>query len=188
MNRAQKLSLIFIVVMLVSSLSGCLSAYKKSVGGDSEHVYTKVLLAEYPIAWESAVDALKTSSMDIVNRENGTLQTKWIDNTAERNLIDAAGSVSPYTKAQYRFRVTLAKGFYDGKTSVKVSVQKEQEIERDVLEGYINQESDGIQENSLIYRISKIIQTKLKMQDIENARLKRQLKEATQNSGAPATN
>jgi len=125
---------------------------------------------------------LKASPMEIVNRENGTLQTKWIDNTAERNLIDSAGSVSPYTKAQYRFRLTLAKGFYEGRTSVRVSIQKEQQIQRDVLEGWLNQESDGIQENSLIYRISKIIQDKLKMQEIENDRLKRQLKDATGSS------
>jgi hypothetical protein len=182
MKRAQKLSLLTVLICLTVSASGCMSAYKKSVGGDADRVYTKVLISDYPIAWESAVDALKASPMDIVNRENGTLQTKWIDNTSERNLIDAAGSVSPYTKAQYRFRATLAKGFYDGKTSVRVSVQKEQQIQRDVLEGWINQESDGIQENSLLYRIGKVIESKLRLQDIENQRLKRQLKEATGSS------
>jgi len=170
------------LILCAISLGGCLSAYKKSVGGETDQVYSKVLVTDYPIAWESAVDALKASPMEIVNRENGTLQTKWIDNTAERNLIDSAGSVSPYTKAQYRFRLTLAKGFYEGRTSVRVSIQKEQQIQRDVLEGWLNQESDGIQENSLIYRISKIIQDKLKMQEIENDRLKRQLKDATGSS------
>jgi hypothetical protein len=157
---------------------GCMSAYKKSVGGDADTVFTKIFITEYPLAWESAVDALKASPMEIVNRENGTLQTKWIDNTAERNLIDSAGSVSPYVKAQYRFRVSLAKGFYDGKPSVRVSVQKEQQYQRDVLEGWRNQEGDGTQENSLLYRIGKLIEFRTKTQNIENQRLKKQLQKA----------
>lgn len=186
MKRALKL---LCLTPLILALPACMSAYKKSVGGDSERVYTKIFITEYPVAWESAVDALKASPIEIVNRENGSLQTKWIDNTAERNLIDSAGSVSPYSKAQYRFRLSLAKGFYDGRTSVRVSVQKEQQIQRDVLEGWINQESDGIQENSLLYRIGKVIESKVRIQEIENQRLKKQLKQAVEDVGtSPPTN
>ena len=124
--------------------------------------------------------------MDVVNRENGTLQTKWLDNTAERNLLDSGGLVSSYIKAQYRFRVVLAKGYFEGRPSVRVSVQKEQQIQRDVLEGWINQETDGIQENSLLYRLGKLIEIRKRLQDIENAKLKKQLEEAT--IPAPAKN
>src|SRR5258708_2793782 len=87
-----------LIGLFAAHLTGCMTAYKKSVGGDSEKVYHKIFLADYSFAWESAVEALKTSPMDVVNRESGTLQTKWIDNTAERNLIDSAGSVSVYLK------------------------------------------------------------------------------------------
>ena len=168
-----------LVALLVIS-TGCMSAYKKSVGGDPEQVFSKIYISDYPNAWEAAVEALKASSMEVVNRENGSLQTKWIDNTAERNLIDSAGSVSPYVKAQYRFRVVIAKGFYEGKASVRISVQKEQQYQRDVLEGWLNQESDGIQENSLLYRIGKLIEFKVKLQEIEDRKLKQQI----QNSSA----
>lgn len=160
-----------------------MSAYKKSVGGDSDQIFSKILVADYTVAWESAVDAMKASAMDIVNRENGTLQTKWIDNTSERNLIDSNGSVSPYIKAQYRFRVSLAKGFFQGYPSVRVSIQKEQQIQRDVLEGWVNQETDGIQENSLLYRIAKLIEYKKRIQDIENQRLKKQMEKANEEIG-----
>ena len=113
-----------------------MTAYQKSVGGDADKIFSKIFISDYVMAWESAVDSLKASTMDIVNRESGTLQTKWIDNTSERNLIDSNGSVSPYQKAQYRFRITLAKSFFQGKPSVRVNVQKEQQIQRDVLEGW----------------------------------------------------
>ena len=152
-----------------------MTAYKKSVGGETEQVFAKVLIADYGLAWEAAVDALKASPMEVVNRENGTLQTKWIDNTAERNLLDSAGSVSPYTKAQYRFRVSLAKGSVEGRSTVRMTVQKEQQIQRDVLEGWRNQETDGIQENSLLYRVGKLIEFKTKSERIENQKIKKQL-------------
>jgi hypothetical protein len=170
-------------------LGGCMTAYKKSVGGDTGQLHYKIFLADYSFAWEASVEALKASPMDVVNRENGTLQTKWIDNTAERNLIDSAGSVSPYVKAQYRFRVTLSKGFYEGHQSVRIGVQKEQQFQRDVLEGWRNQESDGIQENSLLYRIGKLVDFKNRIQQIENERLNQQLNEAsgTGNLDTPPT-
>ena len=155
--------------------TGCMTAYKKSVGGDTDQVFTKIFLSEYNLAWEAAADALKASPMEVVNRENGTIQTKWIDNTAERNLIDSAGSVSLYAKAQYRFRVSLAKGNVEGRNSVRVVVQKEQQIQRDVLEGWRNQETDGIQENSLLYRVGKLIEFKIKNDRIETQKIKKQL-------------
>src|SRR4051812_34411769 len=115
-----------VLVGAAVAFQGCMTAYKKSVGGETSQILYKIYLADYSFAWEAAVEALKASPMDVVNRENGTLQTKWIDNTAERNLIDSAGSVNPYVKAQYRFRVTLSKGFYEGHPSVRIGVQKEQ--------------------------------------------------------------
>jgi len=163
-------------------LPACMSAYVKSVGGDGERVYSKIFMGEYPFAWEAATDALKASPIETVNRESGTLQTKWIDNTAERNLIDSAGSVNLYIKAQYRFRVLLSKGIYEGSPSVRISVQKEQQIQRDVLEGWINQPTDGIQENSLLYRIGKLIEFKSRSQEMENQKLKRDLEKATKES------
>ena len=169
------MKLLMKTLVLLAFASGCMTAYKKSVGGDTEQVFSKIFIVEYPMAWEAAVDALKASPMEVVNRENGSLQTKWIDNTSERNLIDSAGSVSPYTKAQYRFRVSLAKGNLEGRNSVRIIVQKEQQVQRDVLEGWRNQETDGIQENSLLYRVGKLIEFKVKNEKIENQKIKKQL-------------
>jgi len=166
------------VLILLLFGTSCVSAYKKSVGGEIEQVFSRIFRTDYNMAWEAAVDALKASPMEVVNRENGTIQTKWIDNTQERNLIDSAGSVSPYIKAQYRFRLAIAKGTVEGgRNSVRVSVQKEQQVERDVLEGWRNQETDGIQENSLLYRVGKLIEFKIKNNKIEDQRIKSQLNE-----------
>ena len=185
LNRIQKtgvaiLLFSFIAGGLLSSVS-CSSAYRKMVGADSDHVFSKVFVADYGIGWEAVIDALKASPIETLNRENGIIQTKWIDNTAERNMLDANGGVIPYVKAQFRFRVTLAKGFYEGRPSVRVSVQKEQQYQRDVLEGWRNLETDGIQENSMLYRIGKLIEFKSRILKIENEQLKKQLDQVTPN-------
>ena len=60
----------------------------------------------------------------------------------------------------------------------RLNHQKEQQIQRDVLEGWIQQTTDGIQENSLLYRVGKVMEFKTRLQEIEARKLKRQLEEA----------
>ncbi|OFZ21303.1 MAG: hypothetical protein A2X94_07585 [Bdellovibrionales bacterium GWB1_55_8] len=156
-------------------LPGCVSAYKQSVGSDSVRTFQRIFLTDFNIAWESVLVALKSSRLDVSNREGGVVLTKWTDNTAERNFTDSFGSADSYLKAQYRFRVTVAKGFYNGKPSVKVSVQKDQLVQRDVLEGWRSVESDEVDENTLLYRIGRTIHLKTELAKIEEERIKKEL-------------
>ena len=167
-------------------MSGCMSAYKKMVAEGQDQTFSRIFRSDYALCWEAAVDALKASPMEVVNRENGTLQTKWIDNTAERNMLDSNGGIIPYTKAQYRFRVSMAKGFFEGNPSVRVIVQKEQQYQRDVLEGWKSLDTDAIQENALLYRIGKLVEFKARLQEAEARRIKKQLKES-ESVAAPET-
>ena len=115
------------------------------------------------------LDALKGAPLDYKNRESGEVQTRYVDNTAEKNQADSvAGSVA-YLKAQYRFRVIVASGFYykSDKPSVKITIQKEQFIQRDVLEQPHQTETDSIEENTLLYRIGRIIAIRLKLSKLE---------------------
>lgn len=165
-------------LILMITLSGCMSAYKKSVGGDINMQFTKIYLTDFNTAWQSALDALKHSRLDVSNREGGFVQTKWTDNTAERNFTDSFGVQDSYLKAQYRFSVTLSKGFYNGKPSVKVVVQKEQLIQRDALEGWRPAESDSIDENTLLYRIGRIIVMRIKLSKLEEEKTKKEIQES----------
>lgn len=164
-----------IFLLLGTGAMGCASAYLKKVGEDPSPAYRRIFVTEYNLAWEATIDTFKSSPMEVVNRESGSLQTKWIDNTAERNLLDSVGADLPYVKAQYRFRVTLARGRVDDLDTVRVTVQKEQQIQRDVLEGWRNRMSDGVQENSLLYRIGKLIDMKTRLNEIEEQKLREEL-------------
>lgn len=80
-------------------------------------------------------------------------------------------------KAKYRLQLSLAPGHYNGRPSVKVSIQKEQMIQRDVLEGWQQATSDAIEENTILYRVGRIILTKLRLKKLEEQRIKDVLEE-----------
>ncbi len=117
--------------------------------------------------------------MDISNAESGYLQTKWIDNTAEKNFTDSFGEADNYLKAQYRFQVSLSKGFFNHKPTIKVSIEKEQLIQKDALEGWRPVETDSIDETTLLYRIGRLIYVRIKLAKIEELKARKEI----QNSG-----
>lgn len=163
------------LALVLLSTPGCMSAYRKSVGADLSNTYSKIFLTDFNTAWQAVIDSLRNSRLDVSNREGGVVQTRWTDNTAEKNFVDSFGGADAFLKAQYRVRVTAAKGFYNGKPSVKVTVQKEQLVQRDVLEGWKPMESDTIDENTLLYRIGRLIQIKLRLQAMEDEKARKAL-------------
>lgn len=166
---------LLMLIVLSVGLPACISAYKQMVSSEQDLVQSRVYKAEYNLCWDAVVEALKTNPMEAVNRETGMVQTKWIDNTAERNQAEAHDGVVPYVKARYRIRVSLNKGIFDGQAAVKVSVQKEQQYQRDVLEDWKYQPTDTIQENAILYRIGKLISLKSKLKKAEDEKLKKEM-------------
>jgi hypothetical protein len=163
--------------MATAGLSGCMSAYKQTVGGDTAQVFHRIYLTDFNTSWQAVLDAIKNARLDVSNREGGFVQTKWTDNTAEKNFVDSFGEADSYLKAQYRIRINVAKGFYNGQPSVKVSVQKEQLIQRDVLEGWRPIETDGVDERTLLYRVGRIIAIRMKMAHIEELKTQKALED-----------
>src|SRR5262245_25931036 len=106
-----------LLIALLSAIadSGCVTAYRQSVGVDTNQLYSRIYLTDFNTAWQSVLDGLKHNRLDVSNREGGFVQTRWTDNTAEKNFTDSFGSADSYLKAQYRVRVTVAKGFYNGR-------------------------------------------------------------------------
>lgn len=157
--------------------SGCATAYRQSVGGVMLNVYSRVYVTDLNTAWQAALDALKSNILEVSNREGGFIQTKWTDNTAEKNFVDSFGSQDTYLKAQYRFRITIAKGFYEEEPAIKVTVQKEQLVQRDVLDGWKPVETDSVEENALLYRIGRLIAIRMKLNYLEEQRVEKEMKQ-----------
>ncbi len=153
--------------MALLSLSGCVEGYQSTVGALPETTH-RIYITDFNTAWQSVQDSLKSVRTDVSNRESGFVQTKWTDNTVEKNFSDRGA----FMKAQYRILVSVAKSFYNGRPSVKVTIQKEQLIQRDVLEGWRPETTDLIEEKTLLYRIGRLIyiRTKLAQQEEEKNR------------------
>lgn len=150
-------------------VSGC--AVFHQPGQESNKIYSKVFLVDYNTAWQASLDSLRSFDKTKQNRAGGIIQTAWIDNTAERAFIDAFGGQQTYIKSRYRLTMAVGPGTYKGKPSVKVSIEKEQQIQRDALEGWKDVLSDAIDESTMLYRISRLIFMKVKLQKLEEARL-----------------
>ncbi|MBY0471958.1 hypothetical protein K2X30_12395 [bacterium] len=165
--------------MLVSS--GCTTAYRKSVGADANgQVFTRIFFADFNTSWAAVTESLKSYSLDISNRDSGFLQTRWTDNTSQKNFIDSFGAPDQYLQTKYRFKVTVATGFYNmNKQGVRISVLKEQLVQRDALEDPKTIPTDGIEENTLLYRIGRVILMRLKIDQIEQEKNKKEVESVT---------
>jgi hypothetical protein len=181
----KRLSFSFVAVLLFGMMA-CTTAYKKSVGGDTEQVFSRIYMTDFNTAWQAGLEALKSSPLEISNREAGFIRTKWVDNTSDRRLFESFGAGRSFLKAQYRFRVSIGKGFYESKPSVKISVQREQLVQHDVLEGWRPVVSDSIEENTLLYRVGRIILIRTKIARMEEERKEKAIQSSELNA-KPAT-
>jgi len=170
----KSLSLV-LAALTLTILTSCVKAYTESVGGEPAQVFSRTYLTDFNTAWQSILEALKNSQIDIANQEGGYVQTKWTENTAEKNFTDSFNGTDAYLKAQYRFRVSVSKGIYRGRNTVKIRVQKEQLIQKDVLEGWKPIESDTIDEATLLYRIGRVIYIKMKIARLEDRKAKKEI-------------
>jgi len=170
MGKSLSRLLVFSVGLI--GLSSCTGAYRESVGYDVDQSFSRVFLTDFNTAWQAVLDALKSSSLDVSNREAGFIQTKWTDNTSDKNFTDSFGGSDAYLKAQLRLKVNIAKGFFNGLPSIKVTIKKEQLVQRDVLEGWVPIQTDDIDENTLLYRIGRLIYIRMKIAALEDQKAK----------------
>ncbi len=159
------------------ALSGCMTAYRRSVGATVDQTYVKVFVTDPNTAWQATLEALKSFRLDVSDRESGFIQTRWADNTSERNLVDSFGAADVYLKAQFRFRINLDRGRFAGTESIKITVQREQVVQRDVLEGWRPVETDGIEERTLLYRLERLISIRDRIAAIEREQIEKQIQE-----------
>jgi len=146
------------LLCLLALLQGCATAYEKSVGGNPSREYSRIFFSDRNTVTKGVNEALRSFVKDeATNPAMGIYVTKYKDNTALRNSLDSVGGGDAYIEAKYRLRLSLAEGKFNGLASVRVSVLKEQIVLRDVLEGARPLETDGVDEQTLLYRIGRLI-------------------------------
>jgi hypothetical protein len=85
--------------------------------------------------------------------DNGTLETEWIK--AIDGFQTPTAEKEPSSGVRYKIVLTLVKGRLDGKESVRITMNKKVEKQRDFFSDPEQIESDGLEEKILFYRIER---------------------------------
>ncbi len=156
---------------------GCSKPFFHQPGTDLDQTYERTFVTDYNTAWQAVLDAFRNFEKSAQKRQAGLLQTNWIDNTAEKNFADSFGGDITFIKARYRLSVSLAPLTLRGKSAVRVTIMKDQFIQRDLLEGWRHVKSDAVEENAYLYRVGRMIDMKQRLKRIEDEKMRKVLEE-----------
>lgn len=165
MLRAMLCNFRFLVLSLLVSLTGC-ALFEERAGpqmmfGPREQVY----FATFEETWKAVNFALQAYPLRISNMDQGTLETDMI--RGYRIFTPPYKSETSATSESYRLVIRVIKGNLEAKAATKVTIVKEAQLQSDFFSDPRSLPSDGLEEKTILYRISREIQ-------IERAILKAQ--------------
>jgi hypothetical protein len=133
---------------------------------------SKVFRSDFTQTWQAVLQIMRKYDLEITNQEAGVIKTRWIDNTLELNFADSFGSSDSVKAARFKVVVNVVKGFRANREVSKVTVYKRQMIEQDFLQGWKVVRTDGILEDSILYRIEKLLSIDERLKKIEDQKAK----------------
>lgn len=167
--------------LLITSLvffSGCASYEKFRQVTEELEIPSKIYKADFNQAWQAVISVMRKYDIAQQNQEAGFIKTRWMDNTLEVNFTDSFGSSDAVKAAKFKVIVNVVKGFRTGREVSKVTIYKRQLVEQDFLQGWKEVSTDGILEQTLLYRIERLIAIDNKLKQIDKAREKEALEQS----------
>jgi len=161
--------------LLITSLAGCASYEKFRQVTEELEMPSKIFRADFNQTWQAVIEVMKKYDIAQRNQEAGYIKTRWMDNTMEVNFTDSFGSSDAVKAARFKLVVNVVKGFRASSEVAKVTIYKRQLVEQDFLQGWKEIPTDGIMEQTLLYRIERLIDNDNKLKEIDKAREKEQL-------------
>ncbi len=160
-------------LFLSSSLLNSCSSYQqfKYITEEFE-IPSQVFNVPFNKGWQAALEVMKSYEREDENQEAGIIKTRWTDNTLELNFVDSFGGKDSVKAAKFKIIVNISKGFKGNDEVSKISIFKKQLVEQDFLQGWKEMPSDGIFEQTLLYRIQRVITIDAKIQEIEKQKSK----------------
>jgi len=146
-------AIIFLIVAFLFSSCSSTGGTKKADRLVQKLSYQKVYLGSYDQVWRAAQLSLKYP-IAVNNMDHGTIETEVVDAT-EGFVAPGSAGKKPVDGITYKINLFLTKGKVKGKESVRVSVKKIIERKKDFFAEDEKIESDGIEENIILYRISR---------------------------------
>ncbi len=157
------------------SFSGCSSYEQFEQIAEEAEIPTKMFKATYNQTWQAVLEIMQKYDLKIKNQEAGVVKTRWIDNTNQLNFNEAFGSQDMVKAARFKLIINVIKGFRGTREVSKVSVFKRQMIEKDFLQGWKVVRTDSILENTILYRVERILKREQMIKQIEDQKAKEEL-------------
>lgn len=112
----------------------------------------KIFFASYDSVWRAAHASLKYTIAN-ENQDYGVIETDYIKSVD--GWLPPDQNRPEYKSARYKLMLTFAKGSSGGRESTRVTIEKKIEIFKDFISEREVVASDGLEEQSIFYRIER---------------------------------
>lgn len=152
-----------LALLLLVTLTACESFQKETRINSAieKSVFTRVYFASYESVWRAAQLALKYP-ISVNNMDNGVLETDWV--RALEGFGPPGSAKIPSSGIRYKISLNMVKGRSERRESIRVTLRKNMERQRDFFSDPEVMVTDGLEETVILYRIERelIIQDALR--------------------------
>lgn len=114
----------------------------------------KIFIAPYDIVWKATHSAIKYTIAN-ENQDYGVIETDYIKSVD--GWLPPDQNRPQYNSGRYKLILNFAKTTSQGKESTRISIEKKIEIFKDFISETESVPSDGLEEQSIFYRIEREI-------------------------------
>ncbi len=114
----------------------------------------KIFFAPYDLVWKAAHSAVKYTIAN-ENQDYGVIETDFIK--AVDGWLPPNQTRPLYKSARYKLILSFAKANTGGRESTRITIEKKIEVFRDFISETQIVQSDGLEEQSVFYRIEREI-------------------------------
>ena len=112
----------------------------------------KIYYSNYDLVWKAAHSAIRYTIAN-ENQDYGVIETDYIK--AVDGWLPPDQTRPQYKSARYKLIMGFAKGTTNGKESTRVTIEKKIEVFKDFISETQIVPSDGLEEQSIFYRIER---------------------------------
>lgn len=112
----------------------------------------KIYFANYDLVWKAAHSAIRYTIAN-ENQDYGVIETDFIK--AVDGWLPPDQTRPQYKSARYKLILSFAKGNTGGKESTRLTIEKKIEVFKDFISETQVVQSDGLEEQSIFYRIER---------------------------------
>lgn len=144
-------------LFIIFIISGCGLVQPRTESADKiieKASKQKIFFASYDLIWKAAHFAIKYTIAN-ENQDFGIIETDYIK--AVDGWLPPDQTKPTYKSARYKLALTFAKGNTGGRESTRVTIEKKIEVFRDFISETQIVPSDGLEEQSIFYRIEREI-------------------------------